>query len=65
MATLQVQTGRVLRVGRGWVDVTIERRVCRITLQPHLAVRAGNYLKIVNNQAVALQGEPEQVAAVR
>ncbi|NLX09652.1 MAG: hypothetical protein GXY36_08355 [Chloroflexi bacterium] len=65
MVTEKVQTGRVLRVGRGWVDVTIERRVCRIVLQPNLAVRAGSYLKIVNNQAVALQGGPEQVAAVR
>jgi hypothetical protein len=46
--------GRVIRVGRGWVDVSIDRRVRRVSTRPDLLVKAGSYLQIVNDQGVAL-----------
>lgn len=49
-----VQIGRVLRVGRRWADVEIDHKVRRISTRPDLLVRAGSYIKIINEQGVAL-----------
>lgn len=57
MPTANVQThkiGHVIRVGRGWADVTIDRSVRRVSTRPDLLVKAGCYLKIINEQGVAL-----------
>ena len=54
MHTIDVQIGRIIRVGRGWADVTVNRQVKRVSIRPDLLVRAGNYLKIMNEYGVAL-----------
>ncbi len=54
MAATETQVGRVIRVGRGWVDVTIEHRVYRFSATPDLLIRPGNFIKIVNDQGVAI-----------
>ena len=54
MPPIETQIGRVIRVGRGWVDVTIEHRVHRVSALPDLLIRPGSYLKIVNEQGVAI-----------
>lgn len=54
MQTAQTQIGRVIRVGRGWVDVSIDRQVRRVRIRPDLLIRAGTYLEILNDQAVAV-----------
>jgi hypothetical protein len=54
MQTASVQVGRIIRVGRGWADVTIDRKVRRICTRTDLLLRAGNYLQIVNDQGIAL-----------
>ena len=54
MMTTGTQVGRVIRVGRGWVDVTIEHRVYRFSASPDLLVHPGNVIKIVNDQGVAI-----------
>ena len=59
MQTSQPQIGRVIRVGRGWADVSIDRRIVRITTNPELLVRPGGYLKIVGTSGVATSS-PEQ-----
>ncbi len=54
MIATGTQVGRVIRVGRGWVDVTIEHRVYRFSANPDLLVRPGNVIRIVNDQGVAV-----------
>ena len=54
MIATNAQIGRVIRVGRGWVDVTIENKIRRVNTSPGLLVRAGCYLQIINEQGVAL-----------
>jgi hypothetical protein len=54
MDTTDEQVGRVIRVGRGWVDVTVERKMRRVSTRPDLLIRVGSYLKIVNDQGVVL-----------
>ncbi len=49
-----IQVGKVLRVGRRWADVEIDHKVRRISTRPDLLVRAGAYIKIINEQGVAL-----------
>ncbi len=51
--------GRVLRVGRGWADVEVNRKVRRVSTRPDLVVRAGNYLQIVQDQGVSLLSSQE------
>lgn len=46
------QVGRVIRLGRGWVDVSVDRKVRRIRTRPDLLIRVGHYLKIINDQGV-------------
>jgi|GEM_PF-1247717 hypothetical protein len=53
MQTPEARIGRVIRVGRGWADVSIDRRIVRITTNPELLVRPGGYLKIVGTSGVA------------
>ena len=60
------EIGRVLRVGRGWAGVEVDRKVCRVSTRPDLIVRAGNYLQIVQDQGVSLISGREYAAhAVR
>ncbi len=54
MYTNTIQVGKVIRFGRGWADVTIEQKVRRVNVRPDLLVRVGNYLKIINEQGVAV-----------
>ncbi len=54
MQTTSIQIGRVIRVGRGWADVTIDRKVRRVSTRSDLLLRAGSYLQIVNEQGIAL-----------
>lgn len=54
------QVGRVIRLGRGWADVTIDNKVRRINVRPDLLVRVGCYLKIMGEQAVALLPSDER-----
>lgn len=54
MSTAVIHVGRVLRVGRGWADVEIENRVRRVSMRPDLLVRAGSYLKIMNECGIAV-----------
>jgi len=53
-----IQVGRVLRVGRGWVDLTVDRKTRRISMRPDLSVRPGSTLQIVNDQAVLPSQSP-------
>jgi hypothetical protein len=54
MGTSSALVGRVIRVGRGWADVTVDSRIRRVSTRPDLLVRAGNYLQIVNEHGVAI-----------
>ncbi|MCL4236785.1 MAG: hypothetical protein KJ047_00925 [Anaerolineae bacterium] len=58
MQTTHEQIGRVIRVGRGWADVSVERRIVRVITNPGFLVQPGAQLKIVGNRAVSLaEGE--------
>lgn len=50
----QIEIGRVIRVGRGWVDVTVDRKIRRIGIRPDLLIRAGSQIQIINDQAFAV-----------
>lgn len=54
MQTATVEVGRVIRVGRRWVDVMVDQKVRRIWTRPDLLVRPGSYVQIINDQGVAL-----------
>lgn len=54
MNSTVAEVGRVLRIGRGWADVEIDNTVRRVNTRADLLVRAGNYLKVVGEQGVAL-----------
>jgi hypothetical protein len=54
MGTSNALVGHVIRVGRGWADVTVDSRIRRVSTRPDLLVRAGNYLQIVNEHGVAI-----------
>ena len=57
--TGDTEIGRVLRVGRGWADVEIKRKVRRVSTRPDLIVRAGSYLQIIQDQGVSLLSSRE------
>ncbi len=59
MQTAHEQIGRVLRVGRGWADVSVERRIVRVTISPGFLVQPGAQLKIAGNRIISL-AESEQ-----
>jgi hypothetical protein len=54
MQPTNMQVGQVLRVGRGWIDVIIDRKVRRVSVRPDLLVRVGNHLQILKGQGIAL-----------
>ncbi len=54
MYSENVKLGRVIRVGRGWADVTIDHKVRRINTRPDLLVKVGCYLKIINELGIAI-----------
>lgn len=55
MRTGDVQIGRVIRVGRGWADVTIEHKVRRVNTRPDLLVKVGSCLTISNEMGISIQ----------
>lgn len=59
-ATQNVETGRVLRVGRGWIDVTVDRKIRRMGARPDLLIRAGCYIRIFNDNIIAVLPPSEQ-----
>lgn len=60
MSTATVEVGRVLRVGRGWADVEVSSQVRRVSTRRDLLVRAGCYLKIVNEFGIAVLSASEK-----
>ena len=54
MTTSNIRIGRVIRVGRGWADVTIEHKVRRVNTRPDLLVKVGSYLKIINELGISI-----------
>lgn len=54
MNTVNERVGRVIRVGRGWADVTINHKVCRINTRPDLLVKVGSQLKIINELGISI-----------
>ncbi|WP_162910063.1 hypothetical protein [Aggregatilinea lenta] len=53
MQTSTIEIGRVIRLGRGWADVSINRKTRRVSVRPDLLIRVGDSLKIVHDQAVS------------
>ena len=60
MDTVNVQVGRVIRVGRGWADVTINHKVCRVNTRPDLLVKVGSQLRILNELGIPVLPTGEQ-----
>ena len=54
MDTVDVNVGRVIRVGRGWADVTIDHKVHRINTRPDLLVKVGSHVKIINELGISV-----------
>ncbi len=54
MQTTHEQIGRVIRVGRGWADVSVERRIVRVITNPGLLVQPGVQLRIAGNRIISL-----------
>ncbi len=54
MQTTHEQIGRVIRVGRGWADVSVERRIVRVITNPGLLVQPGVHLRIAGNRIISL-----------
>jgi hypothetical protein len=54
MEIVTVNVGRVIRVGRGWADVTIDRKVHRVNTRPDLLVKVGSHLRIINELGVSI-----------
>ncbi len=44
--------GRVIRVGRGWVDVDLGRTVRRMTTRPDQLIRVGSQIVVHRDGAV-------------
>lgn len=61
MPTSTIEVGRVLRVGRGWADVSINRKTRRVRLRAEVPVRVGGYLKIVQDQAIGSLPGPHRM----
>lgn len=57
MQTSNMQVGRIIRVGRGWIDVTVDHKVRRISTRPDMLARAGSYVTIVHGQGVSVLPE--------
>ena len=57
MQTSNMQVGRIIRVGRGWVDVTVDHKVRRVCTRPDLLARAGSFITIVNDQGFSILPE--------
>jgi hypothetical protein len=58
MQTTTIEIGRVLRLGRGWADVSVDRKTRRVSVRPDLLVRVGDSLKIVQDHAVGCLRPP-------
>ncbi len=58
--TQTVDVGRVIRVGPGWLDVTVDHKVRRVIARPDLLVRAGCFIQLHRDQVVAVLPPSEQ-----
>jgi len=65
MQTSTAQVGRVIRIGRGWADVTVGHKLRRVSTPSGLLVRVGNHLQIVNDQGVAILPASERHGTVK
>ncbi len=65
METVNVNVGRVIRVGRGWADVTIDHKVHRVNTRPDLLVKVGSYLKIINELGISTLPTSDKYTAHR
>jgi hypothetical protein len=65
MKTVDVNVGRVIRVGRGWADVTIDHKVHRINTRPDLLVKVGSQLKIINDLGISILPASDKYTAQR
>jgi hypothetical protein len=65
METVNVNVGRVIRVGRGWADVTIDHKVHRVNTRPDLLVKVGSHLKIINELGISILPTGETFAGHR
>ena len=54
MEIVTVNVGRVIRVGRGWADVTIDHKVHRVNTRPDLLVKVGSHLRIINELGISI-----------
>jgi hypothetical protein len=63
MKTVDVNVGRVIRVGRGWADVTIDHKVHRVNTRPDLLVKVGSHLKIINELGISILPTSENITA--
>ncbi|MCZ7544707.1 MAG: hypothetical protein M5R40_14825 [Anaerolineae bacterium] len=48
------QIGRVVRLGRGWVEVDVGGALRRVIVPPGLSVRVGNYVVLRSDVAVSV-----------
>jgi hypothetical protein len=53
------EVGRVVRIGRGWVEVDQGGRLRRVTLPAALLARVGSYVKLRGGVAVSVIGTGE------
>ncbi len=51
--------GRVVRLGRGWVEVDAGGAIRRVTLPPGLVAHVGNYVELRGDTAVSLTKNPD------
>lgn len=59
MQTSTIEIGRVIRFGRGWADVSVDRKVRRVPVRPDLLIRVGDSLMIVHDQAMSCLRPPQ------
>lgn len=53
--------GRVVRLGRGWVEVDTGVSIRRVTSPPGLVLHVGNYVELRGDIAVRLSKPPTQL----
>lgn len=59
------QVGRVVRLGRGWVEVDMNGSIRRVTMPPGLLAHVGNYVELRDDSAVSLSRNPAQLLSTR
>ena len=59
-ASTAIESGRVIRLGLGWADVTIDNRTVRVRVPPDRVLHIGNTVRVVSKQV--LDTVPAQAA---